>query len=74
VIISLRDLRPGESARVVEVQSRSQKRLDRLGTLGLVPGSRLVLQQLHPAPVVRTGETEISMDFELAGIILVERI
>ena len=74
MIVSLRELEPGESARVVEVRSQNQTRLDRLGALGLVPGSHIVLQQMHPAPVVLTGETEISVDFDLARIILVKRI
>ncbi len=72
-VIPLHRLAPGERAQVVELRSQSPARLDRLGALGLLPGSWIVLQQLHPALVVRVGETELSVDRSVAAEILVRR-
>jgi len=48
--------------------------LQRLSTLGLVPGAELVLRQTFPAYVVGLGETELALDSGLADEILVRRL
>jgi DtxR family Mn-dependent transcriptional regulator len=69
--VPLHRLKPGQLAQVVELKSDSHARLARLGALGLMPGSWLVLLQCRPAVVLRVGETEISLDEAVAGEILV---
>lgn len=71
MVIPLHRLKPGQVARIVELRSNDPARLDRLGALGLVPGSRIVLQQVEPALVFRVGETEVSIDLAVADEILV---
>jgi Fe2+ transport system protein FeoA len=61
--VPLHHLKPGQRAQVVELKSDNHTRLARLGALGLMPGSWLV--------VLRVGETEISLDDTVAGEILV---
>jgi Fe2+ transport system protein FeoA len=61
----------GQRVQVVELKSDNHARLARLGALGLMPGSWLVVLQRKPALVVRVGETEISLDDAVAGEILV---
>jgi len=46
-------------------------RLERLSLLGLVPGSRIRLEQRWPAIIVRVGETELSLDEDVAHQIIV---
>lgn len=70
-LVPLHRLKPGQRAEVVELRSQDPARLDRLGALGLVPGSWITLQQMHPALVFRVGETEISVDREVADEIYV---
>ena len=48
-------------------------RRNSLAVYGLVPGSRVVLQQKRPAYVVRVGETELALEAEIARDILVKR-
>ena len=67
----LHRLKPGQRAQVVELRSDNHTRLARLGALGLMPGSWLVVLQCKPAVVLRVGETEISLDDAVAGEILV---
>ncbi len=70
-LVPLHRLKPGEPAEVVELRTSDPVRLDRLGALGLVPGSHIVLQQMVPALVFRVGETEVSVDREIAEQIYV---
>ncbi len=69
--VPLPHLKSGQHAQVVELRSDNHTRLARLGALGLMPGSWLVVLQKKPAVVVRVGETEISLDDAVAGEILV---
>jgi Fe2+ transport system protein FeoA len=69
--VPLHRLKSGQRAQVVELQSDNHARLARLGALGLMPGSWLVVLQRKPALVLRVGETEISLDDAVAGEILV---
>ncbi len=69
--IPLGELPDGGRGEVLELRSTSAARLDRLGALGLLPGSWVTVLQHHPALVVRVGESEISFDHEVAAEILV---
>jgi DtxR family Mn-dependent transcriptional regulator/ferrous iron transport protein A len=71
VIVPIHRLKPGQTAQVVELKSVDPARLDRLGAYGLVPGSWVLVQQLQPALILRVGETEISIDRNVAKEILV---
>ena len=69
--VPLHRLRPGQRAQVIELKSENPARLARLGALGLMPGSWIVVLQRKPALVLRVSETEISLDDAVAGEILV---
>jgi Fe2+ transport system protein FeoA len=69
----LKDLQPGESATVARLGSKDPARLWKLSSFGLVPGSQIRLQQSSPAYVVWVGETQISLDEDVAGEILLSR-
>lgn len=70
--VSLRELKPGDSAEILAIDSVDPARLLRLSALGLAPGSRIRLQQRWPAYVVWVGETQLSLDDEIARHILVD--
>ncbi|MEW5987673.1 MAG: FeoA family protein [Chloroflexota bacterium] len=67
----LSDLRPGQAADVVEITGQDAGRLMKLAALGLAPGSHIRLQQRSPAYVLWVGETQLSLDEEVAQEILV---
>jgi Fe2+ transport system protein FeoA len=69
--VPLHRLKSGQRAQVVELKSDNPARLARLGALGLMPGSWIVVLQRKPALVLRVAETEISLDDAVAGEILV---
>jgi DtxR family Mn-dependent transcriptional regulator/ferrous iron transport protein A len=69
--VPLHRLRPGQSARVVELQSTDPDRLERLNAFGLSPGTWIRVGQVHPVVIFSIGETELSIDREVASEILV---
>jgi DtxR family Mn-dependent transcriptional regulator len=73
LVTTLRRLEPGDSGRISYIASRNGAELDRLGSLGVVPGSAVRLRQRHPSFVVEVGETLIALDGEIADEIYVRR-
>jgi len=61
----------GTNYRIVFIASRSHRRLDRLCTLGVVPGAALRLHQTLPAFIVQVGGTDIALEPEIAADIFV---
>lgn len=71
LIMPLIDLRPGASGKVAFIRSLTSRRLDKVGTLGLVPGAVLRLTQRRPAVVVEIGHTTLALDREIADTVYV---
>lgn len=65
-------LYPGQSGKVVSIDSTNHGRVERLHVLGLVEDARVILQQRRPTMVLRVGFTELSIEREIADEILVE--
>ncbi len=70
----LSDLKPGQTATVIAVESRSAARLERLSVFGIVPGCQLTLEQRRPTFVARVGFTELSFEREMADEILIDKV
>jgi DtxR family transcriptional regulator, Mn-dependent transcriptional regulator len=70
----LPDLKLGEDGRVVFITPKVKGRLERLSSLGLIPGSRVRLAQKRPSYVVEIGETTVAIDEEIAKEIYVKRM
>jgi DtxR family Mn-dependent transcriptional regulator len=67
----LNRLRAGQEGRVAYIRTDDRRRLEQLGSLGIVPGAALHLLQNRLAAVVRVGETEVALDFDIARQIFV---
>ena len=74
LVMSVTEMRPGESGRVVFMSPKNHGRLDKLSALGLMPGAIVKLHQKQPTFVLIVGETSIAVDHEIAGEIFVKRI
>jgi Fe2+ transport system protein FeoA len=68
----LPQLKPGQSAQVVELKGVDVLRLERLSAYGIAPGSWIRLEQLYPVLIFHVGETELSVDQEVARDIIVQ--
>lgn len=73
LVMPLRELEPGEEGRIVFIAPKEHTRLDRLSSLGVIPGSILKLHQKRPSFVIKIGETELAIDEEIAREIYVKK-
>ncbi len=71
VISALADLAPGEGGVIAYLQSQRREIMQRLLTLGAVPGARILLRQRFPSLVFELGGTEVAVDEETARDIYV---
>lgn len=69
--LPLSNLRTGQEGHVAYVGTEDRRRLEQLSSLGIVPGAALRLLQNRLAAVVRVGETELALDFDIARLIYV---
>ncbi len=74
LVIPLEELGLGEKGRIVFIAPRSHQRLDRLSSLGIVPGSILRMHQKNPSYVLQIGETTLALDGEVVRDIYVKRV
>ena len=72
LVIPLEELGLGEEGRIVFIAPKSHQRLDRLSTLGIVPGSILRMHQKNPSHVLQIGETTLALDKEIVKRYLCE--
>jgi len=74
LVIPLEELGLGEEGRIVFIAPKSHQRLDRLSTLGIVPGSILRMHQKNPSYVLQIGETTLALDQEIVKDIYVKKL
>jgi len=73
LVVRLMDLGVGESARIVFMTPQSRGSLDRVATLGLIPGAEVRLRRKRPSVVLEVGQTTVALDREIAAEIYVRR-
>ncbi|MBI5253838.1 MAG: metal-dependent transcriptional regulator [Euryarchaeota archaeon] len=74
LVMPLMELEPGEGGRIVFIVPKEHTRLDRLSSLGVIPGSTIKLHQKRPSFVIKIGETELAIDEEIAREIYVRKV
>ncbi|MDR4509254.1 MAG: metal-dependent transcriptional regulator [Candidatus Brocadiaceae bacterium] len=74
VVMPLSELRSGDEAKVSYIVTKYHGRLDRLSSMGLLPGIQIHLHQRQPTFVIQMGETQIALDNEVARDIYVRLI
>jgi DtxR family Mn-dependent transcriptional regulator len=71
LVSSLRDLEVGARAKVMFISAPA---MDRLSSIGLVPGAVIKLQQKRPSYVLDIDETTIAIDEDIATGIYVKQV
>lgn len=66
LITRLFDLPIASSGKIVFIAPKSPTRLNRLATLGVIPGTEVRLLQRRPSIVISCGETSIALEEEIA--------
>jgi DtxR family Mn-dependent transcriptional regulator len=72
LVIPLKELKVGQSGRIVFITPRTKRRLSRLASYGVIPGSELTLNQRFPSYVIRIDQTDVALETEIAKEILVK--
>ena len=67
-------LKVGEQATVAYLSTRAGSRLQRMATLGILPGSKITLVQRRPSYVIRVDETQLALDDAIAKEVYVKRM
>jgi DtxR family Mn-dependent transcriptional regulator len=70
-IVPLSEVESGQAVRVAYLTLNEEGRLDRLSSLGLLPGVTVTVDQKFPAFVVQLEETSVAMEKEVASNIFV---
>jgi DtxR family Mn-dependent transcriptional regulator len=73
LVVPLPDLELGKPARIAFLSQRFHKRIDKLGSYGVVPGSMIRLRQKRPSFVIEIGSTSLALDPDVAREIYVRR-
>ncbi len=74
LVTGLPSLPIGARGKIVFVAPRWADRMDRLASLGVVPGSEIRLTQRSPSVVIEAGETTLALDPEVAAEIFVKAV
>jgi len=64
----------GATGRIVFIAPKFHDRMDRLASLGVIPGSTIHLHQRSPSFVIEVGETTIALDPEIANEVYVKPV
>lgn len=74
LVLRLSDAGLSDLHRIVFITPKSKKRLEKLSSLGIVPGSRIRLLQRKPSFVLQIGETTVAVDRDITDEIYVKRL
>ncbi len=66
VVLSLSELSPGDRGRVAYLRTGNSQRLQKLLTLGILPGVGVEMLQRFPSFVFRIGHSQMAVDREMA--------
>jgi len=73
LVTRLSDASLSVSVRIVFITPKSVKRLEKLSSLGIVPGSTIRLMQRSPSHVIQVGQTTVAVDKEITDEIYVKQ-
>lgn len=74
VVSPLSKLLAGSRAKVAYITSTHYPRLDRLASLGILPGAEVILHQTKPSYIIQIGNNQIALDKEILKDIYVRKI
>jgi len=72
LVMQLKELEVGSMGRIVFIKPSESSRLERLASMGIVPGSTIKLKQKRPSFVLEIDETSLAVDALIAEEIYVK--
>ena len=74
IVTQLKDFEVGGQGRIVFILPTEDSRLERLASLGIIPGSIIKLKQKKPSFVIDVDETTLAIDSVIAECIYVKQV
>lgn len=65
-VVPLTELKPGEGGEIAYLSTHDSKKMQKLMSMGVLPGVNLALKQAFPSYIFRVGNSEFAVDQELA--------
>ena len=72
-VVPLTELKAGEEGEIAYIQTEDDKKMQKLMSMGVLPGNRIVLTQSFPSYIFRVGFSEFAIDSPMAREIFVRR-
>jgi len=72
-VVAITELRPGEAGEIAYLAATDPKKMQKLMSMGVLPGNRLALNRNFPSYIFRVGNSEFAVDEELAREIFVRK-
>ena len=72
-IVALTELRSGESGEIAYLAASDDKKMQKLMSMGVLPGSQVVLMQKFPSYIFKVGHSQFAVDDTLAREIHIRR-
>jgi len=67
------DLNVGERCKVINLETSNEKRLQKLLSMGILPGRNIEILQKFPSHILQIGQTQYTVDKGIADAIYVEQ-
>lgn len=74
LVMQLKELEVGSQGRIVFITPSEKSRLERLASLGMIPGTIIKLRQRNPSFVIEIDESTLAIDSIIAEEIYVKQI
>jgi DtxR family Mn-dependent transcriptional regulator len=72
-VVALTELKPGEPAEIAYLAANDVRKMQKLMSMGVLPGTSIVLLRTYPTYIFKVGHSEFAVDEELAGEIFVRK-
>jgi len=73
-VVPLSELKPGEKGQIAYLQAKGRGQMQKLLSIGVIPGMYVLLVQRFPSYVFKLGHTQFAVDKELASSIHVKPV
>ena len=67
------DLNVGERCKVINLETSNETRLQKLLSMGILPGRHIEILQKVPSYILQVGQTQYAIDKEIADAIYIEQ-
>ncbi|MEE8329254.1 MAG: metal-dependent transcriptional regulator [Thermodesulfovibrionia bacterium] len=74
LVMQLKELEVGSKGRIIFIAPSENSRLERLASLGIIPGSIIKLKQKRPSFVLEVDETTLAIDLAIADGIYIKQV